>query len=389
MTNSSYFGTRPLRILQLVSSPTTSGPCVYVMELSQTLRSMGHHITIVARPQSWLAEEATKAQFETFVSEQHRFPLDQIQYLRKLVIDRQIDVIHTHMSRAHFMGVLLRGICQVPCIATAHCRKIQAHWMLNNHVIATSLDTEQFHRRFNMVPTDRISTIYCPVPQRLGRDSNRPLYDARSIRDLRSQWGCANEGPTTETVIGVVGEISPAKGQWHLLHAIKKLSEKGRQVRLVVIGNHRKEYVWELQKLARDLGIGSKVHWAGFCDRVPVAMTAMDIYVCPSLNESLPLTILEAMAAARPVVSTSVGGIPEVIRHRETGMLVTPRDAAAIAEAIHELIDCPRLAQQIGSRAWQKVQTEFDPWQQTRKVEQLYYRFVAAKLSTDAGPQAA
>lgn len=389
MTTSSYVGPRPLRILQLVSSPTTSGPCVYVMELSQTLRNLGHQVTIVARPNSWLASEARHARFDTIVSEQHRFPLDQIQHLRKIVMERQIDVIHTHMSRAHFMGVLLRGICQVPCIATAHCRKIQAHWILNNHIIATSLDTERFHRRFNMVPADRISTIYCPVPRRLGRDPNVSVYDARSIRDLRLQWGCDHDNSLRETVIGVVGEISPAKGQSHLLHAVRLLSDVGRQVRLVVIGNHRQDHVWELQKLARDLGIGSNIHWAGFCDRVPLAMMAMDIYVCPSLDESLPLTILEAMSVARPIVSTSVGGISEVIRHRETGMLVEPRDAAALAHAIAEIIDNPRLAHQIGYRAWQKVQTDFDPEQQARKVERLYYRFVSLKQSTNSGEEAA
>lgn len=373
---------RPLRILQLVSSPTTSGPCVYVLELSQILRQLGHHITIVARPDSWIADEAQRLQFDTLVSQQHRFPFDQIQSLRQVVKERQIDLIHTHMSRAHSMGVLLRGLCHIPCVATAHCRKIQAHWALNNHVIATSLDTERFHRHFNLVPRDRISTIYSPVPRRSKLDFEVPIYNARELQALRSQWGCDATAMPHETVLGVVGEISPAKGQWYLLHAVRQLQQAGRPVRLVVIGNHREDYVWELQKVARDLGVGSRIHWAGFSNQVPVAMMALDIYVCPSLTESLPLTILEAMSAARPIVTTDVGGIPEIIRHRETGLLVPPRDAGAMADAIAELIDQPGLAQRIGDQAWQKIQADFDPLEQTRKIEQLYYRFVSA-ASTD------
>ncbi|MDP1559895.1 MAG: glycosyltransferase family 4 protein [Pirellulaceae bacterium] len=380
---------RTLRILHLVSSPTTSGPCVYVLELSQILRQLGHQITIVARPDSWMAAEAERLQFDTLVSPQHRFPFDQIQRLRQVVIERQIDLIHTHMSRAHFMGVLLRGLCQVPCVATAHCRKIQAHWVLNNHVIATSLDTERFQRRFNLVPRDRISTIYSPVPRRSGLDPVAPIYDARSIRELRSQWGCDPNTTLRETVLGVVGEISPAKGQRDLLQAVGQLQDAGHRVRLVVIGNHREDHVWELQKVARDLGIGSQIHWAGFSNRVPLAMMAMDIYVCPSLDESLPLTILEAMAAARPIVATTVGGIPEIIRHRETGLLVPPSDASALATAIAEIIDDPGLAQRIGLQAWKKIQTDFDPLEQTRKIEQLYYKLLVSAPNKSTQTRAA
>jgi glycosyltransferase involved in cell wall biosynthesis len=368
---------RPLRIMQLVSSPTTSGPCVYVLELSRALRQLGHQITIVARPDSWLAAEAERLNFDTHVSAQYRFPFDQIQRLRQLVQDREIDLIHTHMSRAHFMGVLLRGLCQVPCIATAHCRKVQAHWALNNHVIATSLDTERFHRRFNMVPQDRISTIYSPVPRRSGLNETITSYDVRAIQELRRQWGCDSKDSISETVLGVVGEISPAKGQAYLLHAVRHLRDAGRRIRLVVIGNHRKEYVWELQKQARDLGIGADIHWAGFSSQVPLAMMAIDVYVCPSLSESLPLTILEAMSAARPIVATAVGGIPEIIHDHETGLLVQPRDPSALAHAIAEIIDHPGLAHKIGFSAWNKVQHYFDPMEQTRKVEAIYYQFVS------------
>jgi L-malate glycosyltransferase len=377
-----------LRILHLVSSPTTSGPCVYVLELSQMLRQLGHQVTIVARPDSWMAAEAHRLQFETLVSDQYRFPFDEIQRLRQVVLERQIDVVHTHMSRAHFMGVLLRGLCHVPCVATAHCRKVQAHWVLNNHVIATSLDTERFHRRYNLVPRDRISTIYSPVPRRSGLNQFAPLYDAREIRELRRQWGC-DVTSSKEVVLGVVGEISPAKGQWYLLQAVRRLQEAGRHVRLVVIGNHREDHVWELQKVARDLGIGSQVHWAGFSNRVPLAMMAMDIYVCPSLDESLPLTILEAMSVARPIVATSVGGIPEIIHQRETGMLVPPRDANALASAIAEIIDHPGLAQRIGLQAWQKIQTDFDPLEQTKKIEQLYYKLLLTTQKTTNQSRAA
>lgn len=375
----------PLRIMQLVSSPTTSGPCVHVLELSRQLRDQGHEVSIVARPNSWVADEAKRGNFSTVLSQMQRFPPAELWRLRKEVLDRGIQLLHTHMSRAHFMGVLLRGLCHVPCVATAHCRKIQAHWALNNHVIATSHDTEQFHRRYNLVPQRNISTIYCPAPQRPLPLSNPPshlasttsasLYDARTVRQWRLQWGCSPNAP--EAVIGVVGEISPAKGQSDLVTALSQLHAAGRQVRLVVVGNHRREHVWELQRQARDAGIGSSIHWAGFCRQVPQLMTALDVYVCPSHSESLPLTILEAMAAARPVVATAVGGIPEIVRSRETGLLVPPHDPAALAQAIAEILDHPALGIRLGQAAHELVKREFSTETQTNKVVALYRQLLA------------
>ncbi len=368
---------RPLRIMQLVSSPTTSGPCVHVLELSHLLRQLGHQITIVALPSSWIAKAAVRLGFDTITSHQYRFPPNEIWKLRQAIKERKIDVLHTHMSRAHFLGVLLRGLCQVPCIATAHCRKIQAHWMWNNHVIATSRDTERFHRRYNLVSPDRISTIYSPTPRRRYEpevSEERP-FSPSAIATLRAQWEC-RPGPSQPAVLGVVGEISLAKGQLFLLQALQQLLAAGRSVRLVVIGNHRESYVAELKKQARALGIADAIHWAGFCDRIPLAMAALDIYVCPSLSESLPLTLLEAMTAAKPIVATQVGGIPEIIQDQHTGLLVPPKDSQALASSIARLLDHPDLSQRLGQQARQKTQQEFDPVQQTLKVLRIYERFV-------------
>jgi glycosyltransferase involved in cell wall biosynthesis len=315
----------------------------------------------------------------------HRFPPEQIFQLRDFVNAQGIDVIHTHMSRAHFMGVLLRGLCGTPCIATAHCRKIQAHWLLNHHVIATSRDTERFHRRYNWVPRHKISTIYSPAPQRQAGADPASTDDAAAVQSLRAAWGCPPR--TQSSVVGVVGEISPAKGQLHLLHAVDQLRRAGREVHVAIIGNHRQDYVQHLQTVGRDLGIGHLLHWPGFCHNVPLAMRAMDVYVCPSLSESLPLTILEAMAASRPIIATRVGGIPEIIRDRRTGLLVPARDASALATALTEVLDSPALARQLGADAWQKLQEDFDPRRQTERIEQVYRRYVAA--ANEAKPRAA
>jgi len=363
---------RPLRIMQLVSSPTTSGPSVHVIQLSSLLQAAGHEVVIVARPHSWIAGEAARLGLEVILSRLHRFPPGEIWRLAREVRVRRIDLLHTHMSRAHFMGVLLRAWCRVPCVATAHNRKLQPHWYFNDFVISTSRDTEHFHRRYNRVPAERIRTIYCPVPPR-PTDSVTATSIFRQINSWRSTWGRGQAHPG-RIWLGVVGVVSAAKGQIHLLRAVRHLCDRGHDVGLVVLGNHQEAYIRTMQALCQQSSIEDRVFWAGYSDQIPNLMAALDIYVSPSLNESLPLTILEAMAAARPIVATRVGGVPEIVADGDTGLLVPPRQPEALAKAIERLIESPGLAQRLGQQAWARIQGDFEPGRQAQKIQAVYRR---------------
>lgn len=368
-----------LRILQVVSSPTTSGPCVHVADLARQLRALGHTVTILARPHSWIVSEAQRLGIETIETHFHRFPPTEVFRLRQEVRRRGFDLIHTHMNSAHNMGVILRALCGIPCVATAHSRKIQAHWLLNNHIVATSHHTERFHRAYNRVPATRISTIYCPVPQRDLRSSTRSVARSFSdIRELRARWGC-RDAVQPAFLIGVVGEISPAKGHRFLIEAMRELCPRFPNLRLVVVGNHREEYVRQLQHWSCEWGIADRIHWAGFQQDIELAMSAMDLYVCPSLSESLPLTLLEAMAAARPIIATAVGGVPEIIQNERTGLLIPPRQSAALGAAIERMMSELTLATRCGQQAQARILADFEPTQQTQRLVELYRRLTGGE----------
>lgn len=367
-----------LNILQMVSAPTTSGPGVHVLELSKQLRQIGHRVTIVARPGSWIAEQAGLLDFDLILSDQHRMPPQEILRLGREIHRREIDVLHTHMSRAHVMGVLLRYWCSVPCIATAHNQKFQLHWPFNDFVISTSRSTERFQRLYNAVPQRRIQTIYCPL-----RHQARPIV-FRDLQKVRRQFG-DRDPQNPRRIIGVVGEISYEKGHRFLLEGFAKVHQRHPDTLLVVVGNNREDYVLKMRDYAKELGIAEDIAWAGYRGDIEHVMRAFDIYVCPSLRESLPLTVLEAMAAARPVVSTNVGGLPEIMVHEETGLVIPPKDSDAIASSVLRLLDSPQFAMEMGNRALGLTQREFDREQQTRKIEQLYLDL--ARVGTEHDPR--
>lgn len=146
-----------------------------------------------------------------------------------------------------------------------------------------------------------------------------------------------------------------------------------------MVGNHREEYVRQLQHWSCEWGIADRIHWAGFQQDIELAMSAMDLYVCPSLSESLPLTLLEAMAAARPIIATAVGGVPEIIQNERTGLLIPPRQSAALGAAIERMMSELTLATRCGQQAQARILADFEPTQQTQRLVELYRRLTGGE----------
>ena len=276
------------------------------------------------------------------------------------------------------MGVLLRYWCNIPCVATAHNQKWQFHWPLNDFVISTSRSTEQFQRHWNLVRKPRIRTIYCPL-----RHYDRPV-NYRQLQTVRRQFG-DRDPSRPKKLIGVVGEISYEKGHRYLVDAFAEIHRQDPSTHLVVVGNNREDYVNLMRKRAAELGVGQNIAWAGYRGDIQYVMQALDVYVCPSLRESLPLTVLEAMSASRPIVSTDVGGLPEIMTDRVTGLVIPPKDVSAIRDRVLELLGDQELAIRLGMAARDLTEREFNRQQQGEKIESLYYQ--VSKAGTEADPR--
>jgi protein-tyrosine-phosphatase len=158
-------------------------------------------------------------------------------------------------------------------------------------------------------------------------------------------------------VIGTAGRLVPVKGQADLVRAVALLKPRVPHVRLLVAGAGPLH--GELVDAAARLGIVDTCVFTGHRADVRDLISAMDIFALPSLSEGIPMALLEAMSLGVPVVATRVGGIPEVIQHRFSGLLAPPGDAHALAEACHELARYPDWADEIGAAGQRVVREEY------------------------------
>lgn len=152
---------------------------------------------------------------------------------------------------------------------------------------------------------------------------------AESARQAREQWGVGK----AEYLIGTIARLAPQKALHVLLQGFAQyLGRGGREAKLVIVGQGPLEQ--DLRRLNQQLGIAGKVIWAGFREDIPAVLGALDLFALTSRYEGFGLVLLEAMAAAKPVVATRVSAIPEVVVEGETAILVPPDDAGALTEAL-------------------------------------------------------
>ncbi|MDF0643650.1 MAG: glycosyltransferase family 4 protein [Nitrospira sp.] len=198
-----------------------------------------------------------------------------------------------------------------------------------------------------------------------------PTQEERRL--MRAELGIDNG----TRLIGAVGRLTPVKGLKYLLRAAKLFlgSDPNCKVLIVGDGNIRKE----LEEEARVLGISQRVVFLGHREDCQQLMSALDIFVLPSLSEGIPMALLEAMSASRAIVASRVGGVPEVIEDGVHGFLVEPKDVDALATKCVQLVRSPELVRTMGEAARKQVEREFSAEDMAHQVSLLYRELVAAE----------
>ena len=169
-----------------------------------------------------------------------------------------------------------------------------------------------------------------------------------------------------------VGRLSPEKGHLVLLSALERLARTGRQLRLTVVGDG--PFRKSLEKAAAQKGLADQVTFTGWVnnDAVAALYGEADAFALASFAEGLPVVLMEAMATGLPCVATRITGIPELIEHGRSGLLVTPAEDAALADAIARLYDDPELCAQIGEAGRRRVVEDYDSAKNVAHMAELF-----------------
>lgn len=358
-----------MKIMEIVSGGDVNGAVVHCALVCRELARLGHEVTLVCKPHAWIAQRLADEPVRVLYSDLHRWPMDELGRIAAEARSTGVEVMHTHMSRAHAFGVLLRMRTAIPCVATAHNRYVQLHWMFNDFVIGTSDATTKFHRRYNFVRKSRSETIHNFI------DEQAVARVPAGTRDrLRASFG-VTEG---DVLVGQIGDIIPRKGLLYLVRALPAILSQVANLKLVVVGDVKNSapYLSQIKTEARTLGVADAIHWAGHRRDIPDVLSALDVVALSSLEESLPLSILEAMASAKPVVATQVGGLPECIAAGRNGLLVRPGKPEALAEAIGTLAQDAALRRTMGACGRERIASEFSVAAITARIEQVFEKVI-------------
>ena len=195
-----------------------------------------------------------------------------------------------------------------------------------------------------------------------------PVPAPADVDAARSQLGVVADAPT----IGIVAALRTEKDHETLLRAVARLAPRRPRLRLVLVGSGDREEA--LRAECERLGIHGQVVFAGFRPDARQLLAGLDVVALVSVQETFPVSVLEAMAACRPVVMTRCEGVPEVVIDGETGFMVEIGDDATLAERLGRLLDDPALREQMGAAGRQRAATVFPISRTIAQYEELFAR---------------
>ena len=342
-----------------IAHVTSAGRMIYgavhsLMTLAQAQRDSGHDVQLVTFKGKPFNDELRQLGWEptTF---RVRFKIDPLAILQmaRYFKRAKIDVVHTHLSTSSVNGCMAARLAGIPCVATVHGMSGKLSFIFADHMISVSEGVKQ-HLISQGIKAERITAVYNGVEF---------PSDLISRQDARVKFGIAPDA----LVFGTVSRLTPMKGIDFSLNAFVEIVKALPKAIYVLVGDgdHAEQY----KEMVRELKIDDKVKFLGYQSNVFEPLTAMDIFLFPSLKEAMGISVVEALAVGLPVVSTNVGGLPEVVS-ANVGSLVPPEDANAMAQAAVELAKGDR--DQLSRDAKDRVHGMFSVSSMLEKTNRVY-----------------
>ncbi|MDP3726194.1 MAG: glycosyltransferase family 4 protein [bacterium] len=289
------------------------------------------------------------------------------------------DIIHLNSSKAGILGALAGRIARVQrIIFTAHgwaFNEERPWWqkkiitflhivtiVLSHKTIAVSNKTKNqithltFIKQKIVVVHNGIDTLSF-----VSREDSRTFLSSKN-KSLNNKKEMA--------WIGTIAELHTTKGLFYAIEAMQNVAHRFPNIIYIIMGDGEKRQ--QLEEMIQTYTLSNRVFLLGHIDNAAEYLPAFDIFLLPSLSEALPYTLLEAGLAKLPVVGSAVGGIPEIIEDKKSGVLIPPRDSQAITDAMSELLEKPYLQKQYGDKLFEVVKEKFSLREMLQKTVGLY-----------------
>ena len=359
-----------MNILYITNHLNIGGITSYVLSLASGLKKRGHNVYLASSGGQLLPR---------FIEEGIVYipiPIKTKQeFGPKVIISRvklsaaikryDIDIVHSNSRTTQVLGCLLSRAAGIPHISTCHgffkkrfFRRVFPCW--GKKVVAISVQVKEHLILDFGVAQEDIFVIHNGIDA----DKFRPR-DEKSRMEFKKRLGLS-AGP----VIGIVARLSDVKGHVYLIEAMREVLDANKEAQLVIVGEGRMKE--KLVKLAGELKIVNSTFFMPEVEDTRDVLSAMDLFVMPSLKEGLGLALMEAMAAGLAVVASDIGGIKTLIKDGESGLLVEPADVRGLSAAITELLRNPAKAESLGRKARVFISENFSEEKMVSETEKAY-----------------
>jgi glycosyltransferase involved in cell wall biosynthesis len=339
--------------------------------LVKELKKKGYLVYFVVQPDGPLHQKAAEAGLPVIpVRFRSEFDPWAVWRLSRAMKRRRCRLAHFHEAHGLAVGAQAARMARVPLRVISRrvdfpIRSLRKYTKDVDGIIAISegvrkvlLDSGIPYSLVHVIPS---GIDFSPFRQAMPRDF------------LRREFSFAPD----DYLVGIVAALEDHKGHTYLLQASKILKEQAPKIKVIVVGTGSLRL--KLDKQARNLGVDDIVFFLGFREDVPRILASLDLFVLSSYLEGMGSSILDAMISRLPVVATQAGGIPEVVIHNETGLLVPPRNPEAFAQAILTLYHDRDLAARLAKKGYEVVHQKFSAEAMADKVFELYQRLAAKK----------
>jgi glycosyltransferase involved in cell wall biosynthesis/ribosomal protein S18 acetylase RimI-like enzyme len=308
--------------------------------------------------------------------------------LRGFLRRERYSIVHTHTSKGGFVGRLAAWLAGVPIVVhTMHGFAIHEQSPAWARIVYSALErlasrwchrivsVSEFHRHWALELSICSQAQIQAIPNGITPLAPSDRFEAA---DLRRQLGVA-EG---DLLILSPARLSLDKGLQYLLEAAAILPRGGPGFRVAIAGDGPARAT--LERLARDLGVSDTVTFLGFRQDIPELLAVADVVVLPSLREGLSISLLEAMAAGKAIIATSIGSQRELASQAEMALLVPPADPVALADAIQRFAGDPALMTRLAARALSLFEERYTEDRMLNAYRQLYLRLLERKHQSPA-----
>ena len=369
------------KILLLRTSGNLLGAERVILEAAKHFPSLGYHPIIGIpfeenEPVPAFAKQAEVLGYDVALfSVKSAFDFNVVKTIRRYVNENKIDIIHSHGYREDFYALFSKTKAKL--VATNHLWK-RTTFRLKLYAALDGYLLKRFHAivavsspvKDDMLNAGISGNKITVIANGIDPDNYLPSSDTTEIKKALGV-------PQDKIVVGTLGSLTVEKGINFGLNAFAKVKDKGLDLHLLIVGSG--EEMEALKAQTKDLGLCNSVTFAGRRDDVSKVLSVMDIFMLPSLNEGLPMALLEAMASESAIVATSVGDVPKVVKPN-CGLLVEPGNAEALSSALLKMLTSTDEIQRCAKASRQRVIDSFSSLAMAKANTTIYDNLFSNKI---------